>query len=372
MLYIFRKTLMLYTYNLHTQVGPSQERPNGSFLKSNNSTTQSTKNQKATHTFSLTRSLSHHQNKHQKQNKSKDGTKMKDQSIKMSRTTLQPYSTQMTKTLLPLINPSPLLFLFSLFSLLTTSHVKAHIFIYAGCSQEKYQPNSQFEANLNSLLTSAASSSHQATYYGFAIGNDSSVEASVYGLYQCRGDLKTSDCSLCIESAVGQVSLVCPYAYGASLQLDGCVIRFEHIDFLGKLDTSVKYKKCSKSVSNDVEFFKRRDDVLADLQAAVGFRVSSSGLVEGFAQCLGDLSAADCSSCLADAVVKLKSLCGSAQAADVFLAQCYARYWASGYYDSSDSSDDDQAGKTVAMIVGILAGVAVVIVLLSFCRKALG
>ncbi|CAK9154491.1 unnamed protein product [Ilex paraguariensis] len=194
-----------------------------------------------------------------------------------------------------------------------------------------------------------------------------------FRLYQCRGDLKAIDCSRCISSAVSQIGLVCPYTYGASLQLDGCFVRFEHTDFLGKLDTSLRYRKCSRSVSNDVEFFRRRDDVLADLQGAIGFRVSSSGLIEGVAQCLGDLSAVDCSSCLSEALVKLKSLCGSAEASDVFLAQCYARYWASGYYDaSSDSSDKDEVGKTVAIIVGVVAGVAVVIVLLSFCRKAVG
>ncbi|XP_015869083.3 plasmodesmata-located protein 8 isoform X2 [Ziziphus jujuba] len=269
---------------------------------------------------------------------------------------------------------SSLFFLFS--SLTSHGHpIKAHIFIYAGCSQEKYQPGSTFEGNLNSFLSSVVSSSSQVSYNGFAVGNGSSTpqEGTIYGLFQCRGDLRTIDCSKCIESAVNQISLVCPYSYGASLQLEGCYVRYEHMDFLGKIDTSLRYKKCSKSVSNDVEFFRRRDDVLADMESATGFRVGSSGLVGGFAQCLGDLSPTDCTSCLADAVGKLKSLCGSAAAADVFLAQCYAQYWASGYYDlSSDSSSEDQAGKTVAIIVGVLAGLAVMIVLLSFCRKAMG
>lgn len=215
--------------------------------------------------------------------------------------------------------------------------VQAHIFIYGGCSQEKYQPSSLFEGNLNSFLASVVSSSSQASYNSFAIGNESSTpaEATIYGLYQCRGDLKTTDCSRCVESAVNQIGLVCSYSYGAALQLEGCYVRYERNDFLGKLDTSLRYKKCSKSINNDAEFFRRRDDVLADLQTAIGFKVSSSGLVEGYAQCLGDLNSADCSSCLADAVGKLKTLCGSAAAADVFLGQCYARYWASGYYDFS-------------------------------------
>lgn len=133
------------------------------------------------------------------------------------------------------------------------------------------------------------------------------------------------------------------------------------------------FKKCSKRSGNDVEFLKRRDDVISDLQAARGggFRVSTSGSVEGYAQCVGDLSAADCSSCLADAIMQLRSLCGSAAAADVFLAQCYARYWASGYYDSTDSSGGDDVGRTVAIIVGVVAGAAIVIVLLSICRKVI-
>ncbi|XP_057961630.1 plasmodesmata-located protein 8 isoform X2 [Malania oleifera] len=274
--------------------------------------------------------------------------------------------------------PTPLIRLLCLFSFLISNDgrlvVKAGVFIYAGCSPEKYQPGSPFEANLNSFLSSTVSSASRASYNSFAAGNDTSTrpEGAVYGLYQCRGDLKTLDCSRCIQSAVSQIGLVCPSSYGAGLQLEGCYVRYEHVDFLGRLDTGVMYKKCSTSSASD-DVVKRRDDVLAGLQAGTGFRVSSSGLVEGFAQCLGDLSSADCSSCLSQAVGQLKTLCGSAAAADVFLGKCYSRYWASGYYDfSSDSTNKDDMGKIVAIIVGVLGGLVVVIVLLSFLRKAVG
>ncbi|XP_023923574.2 plasmodesmata-located protein 8 [Quercus suber] len=325
--------------------------------------------------------FSHHHSpsKHKTKTEERKAKLLKKKTRKKMLRSLQLHSTHKTILVLRLLC---LLFLLSSLS----SHgypVKAHIFIYAGCSQEKYQPNSPFEANVNSFLASLASSSSQVSYNSLAIGNGSSPQAdgsspqadgSIYGLFQCRGDLKILDCSQCIQSAVTQIGLVCPYSYGASLQLEGCYIRYEHADFLGKLDTSLRHTKCSKSsVSSDVDFFRRRDDVLADLQGTTGFRVSSSGLVEGFAQCLGDLNPTDCSSCVADAVGKLKTVCGSASASDVYLAQCYARYWASGYYDSSsDSTSEDQVGKTVAIIVGVLAGVAVLIVLLSVCRKKMG
>ncbi|KAL5718267.1 Plasmodesmata-located protein 8 [Ranunculus cassubicifolius] len=268
-----------------------------------------------------------------------------------------------------------LLKLTSLLFLITCNHhVQAHTFIYAGCSQDKYVPHSPFESNLNSLFSSISNSASQSTYNSFALGNDTTAlsDTPTYGLYQCRGDLKILDCTKCVQNAVGQIALVCPYSYAASLQLEGCLVLYENHDFLGKLDTSVMYRKCSKSTSNDVEFYKRRDDVLSDLQAATSFRVITLGLVEGFAQCLGDLSQVDCTTCLGEAVGKLKSVCGSASAADVYLAQCYARYWASGYYDSSpdSSSSDDQIGRTIAIIVGVLAGFALLVVLLSLLRKA--
>ncbi|KAG8391639.1 hypothetical protein BUALT_Bualt01G0208300 [Buddleja alternifolia] len=285
--------------------------------------------------------------------------------------------------MLPLINLFSLLFI--IFTINNHVHLRhaasaasgGHIFIYSGCSQVKYQPNSPYETNLNSLLSSIVAASSQTLYNAFAIGNDTAAppDAAAYGLYQCRGDLKTTDCSTCISTLISQIELLCPYTNGASLQLDRCFVRYEDTDFLGKIDTSVRYKKCSptRRGNDDVEFLRRRDGVLGDLQAAVGFRVSVTGAVEGYAQCLGDLSAADCSDCLGEAVAEVKSLCGSAAAGDVFLAQCYVRYWEAGYYDAaSDSSNQDDVGKTVAIIVGVVAGVAVLIVLLSYCKKALG
>lgn len=212
---------------------------------------------------------------------------------------------------------------------------QAHIFIYAGCSLQKYPPNSPYQTNKNSLLSSIAAASSLSLFNAFAVGNDT-TDAAAYAVYQCRGDLKLRDCSTCVADSINQIELLCPGTYGANLQLDGCLLRYDNTDFLGKLDTStLRYKKCSTSSSNDAEFLKRREEVLAQLQGARGFRVSATGPVEGYAQCLGDLAPPDCSACLGQAVPMVKTLCGSAAAGDVFLTQCYVRYWEAGYYDSS-------------------------------------
>ncbi|KAL9689482.1 hypothetical protein QQ045_009868 [Rhodiola kirilowii] len=276
---------------------------------------------------------------------------------------------------------SPLLLI--LFMALNINSTKGYTFIYAGCSNEKYQPNTSpqsFESNLNSIFTSAVSSSSQALYTAFALGNDSSSssESTIYGLYQCRGDLRLADCSKCVQSAVTQIGLICPYSYGASLQLDACLLQYEHFDFLATNDLNVVYKKCSlKTMGSDLEFLKRRDDVLGQLgSSGLGFfRVGGGQGVEGYGQCLGDLNEGQCDQCLEEAARKMKVLCGASAAGDVFLGKCSLRYWASGYYHLSTGSrgnDEDDAGKTVAIIVGVIAGVAIIIVGLSFCHKALG
>ncbi|KAG0457149.1 hypothetical protein HPP92_021993 [Vanilla planifolia] len=270
-----------------------------------------------------------------------------------------------------------LLFFFAaVLSTKTPCTIASSSFIYASCFPSRYPPDTPFQYNVNSVLASIANSASMSSYSCFASGNDSSSPpgSAAYGLYQCRNDLSAEECSACVQSGVEQVGLVCPEAYAAALQLDGCLVRYSNYDFVGKPNVSVAYKKCSSETSGgDVgEFFRRRDEVLGDLGSGQAFRVSTSGTVQGYAQCMGDLSPGDCAACLAQAVEQLRNACGASLAADMFLEKCCARYWVSGYYpraaDTSDYTDDD-IGKTVAIIVGILAGVALLVVFMSFMKR---
>ncbi|KAF8702840.1 hypothetical protein HU200_032674 [Digitaria exilis] len=250
-------------------------------------------------------------------------------------------------------------------------------FIYAGCSPSKYQPGTPFEANLQSLLASiSTAASNGAGYNSFTAGANGTGGAAVYGLYQCRGDMDAGDCAACVRDAVGQLAQVCPGAYAASLQLEGCYVRYDSSSFVGTPDTAMVYRKCTTSTSSDAGFLSSRDAVLGDLQQGGvgadedGYKVSRNGSVQGMAQCLRDIAAADCAACLAQAVGQLKGTCGTALAADVYLAQCYVRYWANGYYfqPTQDYSQDD-VGRTLAIVIGILAGLAIFVVFISFLRK---
>ncbi|CAD6243254.1 unnamed protein product [Miscanthus lutarioriparius] len=246
-------------------------------------------------------------------------------------------------------------------------------FLYAGCSPSRYAPNTAFESNLNSLLASMASTaSSGATYSSFT-----------YGLYQCRGDLRPGECEACVRDTVARLGAVCAGATAASLQSDGCYVRYGAARARRALaDTSVAYHRCSAGTSGDAWFLRSRDAVLSELQQGVDdataaasgsgrYKVSASGPVQGVAQCLGCVAEADCTSCLAQAVAQVHGTCGAAPAADVYLVQCSVRYWTNAnYVRSSQGNPEDDAGRTVAIAIGISAGVAALVVFISFLRKA--
>ncbi|KAG5064270.1 hypothetical protein JHK85_005453 [Glycine max] len=118
-----------------------------------------------------------------------------------------------------------------------------------------------------------------------------------------------------------------------------------------------------------------RDAVLAGLAAAGGnFRVGGSGGVHGVAQCTGDLSYGECQDCVAEAISRLKSDCGTADYGDMFLGKCYARYSVGGAHDESKAHDKSNHGgvKTFSIIIGSLAGVAILIIFFAFMSKICG
>ncbi|CAK7339002.1 unnamed protein product [Dovyalis caffra] len=284
-------------------------------------------------------------------------------------------------------------FLISLSSLPSPSlSASTDAFVFGGCTQQKYGQDTPFESNLNSLLTSLVNSATYSSYNNYTILG-SSPQDVVYGLYQCRGDLSMPDCATCVARAVSQLGVLCAQTCGGALQLQGCYVKYDNTTFLGVEDKTVVLKKCGPSVGYDTDAMNLRDSVLGSLTSTGGpYRVGGSGDVQGVAQCVGDLSAGQCQDCLSEAIVKLKSDCGTADYGDMFLAKCYASYTTGGPHvyskGHSDFSQKDElrfinsstiadkysndGEKTFAIIVGLLAGVAIVIIFLAFLRRVFG
>ncbi|KAB1208083.1 Cysteine-rich repeat secretory protein 60 [Morella rubra] len=221
----------------------------------------------------------------------------------------------------------PLLtFLVSLFSLPIHSLSSTDSLVFGGCTQQKYAPNSPYESNLNSLLTSLVNAATYSSYNNYTIIG-SSPQDVIYGLFQCQGDLSMPDCATCVARSVSQIGVLCPQTCGGAVQLQGCYVKYDNATFLGVEDKTVVFKKCGPSIGYDTDTLSRRDAVLAALASTGGqYRVGGSGDVQGVAQCVGDLSPGECQDCASDAIGRLKSDCGGAIFGDMFLAKCYARY----------------------------------------------
>ncbi|GKV11182.1 hypothetical protein SLEP1_g22455 [Rubroshorea leprosula] len=270
-----------------------------------------------------------------------------------------------------------LLLILTISSLTSLSNSATDTFVYGGCSQMKYAQGSPYEVGVDSLLTSLVNSAMYTTYNNFTIPG-SSQQDTIYGLFQCRGDLSNNDCGRCVARAVSQVGTLCLDSTGGALQLEGCLVKYDKNAFLGVEDKTVVVKKCGPLISSDSDaVLGRRDAVLGYLATGDGtykpYRVGGSGDVQAKAQCVQDLSFGECQDCLSEAVGQLKTLCGNARWGDMYLAKCYVRYSEGGDHSNGNqdhNNNDDEIEKTLAILIGLIAAVALIIIFVSFLSKA--
>ncbi|KAJ7008895.1 hypothetical protein NC653_007529 [Populus alba x Populus x berolinensis] len=64
-------------------------------------------------------------------------------------------------------------------------------------------------------------------------------DKTVYGLAQCRGDVSSKHCFSCIQDAAKQIHEVCPDQADARIWFDCCFLRYDNINFIGKVDTDL-------------------------------------------------------------------------------------------------------------------------------------
>ncbi|KAK9690269.1 hypothetical protein RND81_09G117000 [Saponaria officinalis] len=268
---------------------------------------------------------------------------------------------------------SILLILFSTALPISAHSAALHAFVYGGCSQLKFTTDdTTYMPNLNTLLTSLVNSATYSSYNHFTVAGTMSHDV-VYGLYQCRGDLSMPDCASCIVHAVNQFGSLCPGSCGASVQLQGCFVKYDNNTFIGAEDKTIIYKKCGPS-KGDVT---TRDAVLNGVVSEGGGLYRSGGTkdVAAIAQCVGDMSGGQCEDCIEESIKQLKLACATAAFGDVYLGKCYVRYTVSGGRDffNSNGSEKNKGVKTFALIVGLLAAIAILIIFLTFiCRAFCG
>ncbi|XP_019163171.1 PREDICTED: cysteine-rich receptor-like protein kinase 25 [Ipomoea nil] len=203
-----------------------------------------------------------------------------------------------------------------------------------------YTPNSTYQANLNSLLSTLSSNgTRENGFYSFTAGGgrDNSRDTA-YGLFMCRGDVSTSDCGACVRNAIREILQLCPNERAAVVWYDFCMLRYSNSSMFGRADQSPLLN--SYNTQNDSQLARFMDAVGNTLnqmatRAAGGrsgkkFATQEANFtaferIYSLGQCTPDLSELDCQSCLGAAIQRLPGCCYSALGARTLFPSCNVR-----------------------------------------------
>uniref|UniRef100_A0A1D1Y257 Cysteine-rich repeat secretory protein 11 n=1 Tax=Anthurium amnicola TaxID=1678845 RepID=A0A1D1Y257_9ARAE len=290
-----------------------------------------------------------------------------------------------SKTLLPsplFLSPPLLLLAAAVLALLLapTSAADLYELVYKGCANQTFPSGGlTYQQALASLSSTLIAQSATSKFYKTTASAAGAGQASLSGLFQCRGDLGSSDCASCVRRIPAMWASLCGLAVAARVQLNGCYGLYEISGFRQVSGTKMLYKVCG-SGGGGGGFEEKRDTALANLESAMatgsdgGFHATSYGNVYVMGQCEGDLSVADCGECVTEAVQKAEVECGGASSAQAYLHKCYISY---SYYPNGaprgggggGASSGQPTGKTVAIVVGGAAGLGFIVVCLLFVRS---
>ncbi|CAH9073708.1 unnamed protein product [Cuscuta europaea] len=254
--------------------------------------------------------------------------------------------------------------------------------VLKGCSQKKLDDrNENFSRTLDGLSKTLYSKSSSANF-----SRATARGGAVSGLFQCRGDLSPSDCSVCVEESSKQYKMICGGdSVAGRIQLVGCYISFE-VSSKQKVDsTHLLLKECglkSGRASSSVLAAAFKD--MAKQVKVSGNRFYSgsfggdgkqdSDFVDGsltlMGQCEGDLGRNDCAACLDNATALSRSLCGNGtDSANIYLQRCFMSY--SFAFSKRILPDNFDINKIVSIIMTPIVIVAFAIVIFLYIKSAL-
>ncbi|XP_037437162.1 plasmodesmata-located protein 2-like isoform X2 [Triticum urartu] len=249
--------------------------------------------------------------------------------------------------------------------------------VYKGCANQTF-PGGAPPPTVAALSSALAAQSASAKFYKTSSASASSASASVFGLFQCRGDLSGPDCSSCVARAMSSWRDLCGGAVAARVQLNGCLALYEISGFPQVSGVQMLFKTCGSGGGEAAQDFEtRRGTAFAQLEggagsSAGGFFATSFQQVYALAQCEGDLSNVDCSNCVTQAVQRVAVECGGAPSGQVYLDKCYITY---SYYPhgvphgGGGGLGGQQTAKTVAIVLGGALALGFLVICLLFARS---
>jgi hypothetical protein len=228
------------------------------------------------------------------------------------------------------------LLLLLLLSTATCDDDDSSAFVYAGCSQGRYDAGSRYASGVDSVLTSVANS------------------APYHPLRQLHSSLRRLDgralpvpLRLHRLRPLRHLQALFPLQLGhrrrrAAARLLRAVRQRLVPREAGHHRPVQEVWRCAGGAA-------MRDSALgaAAAPAGGGYLAGGSGGVQAMSQYVGDLGAKACSDCVSTAAGQLKTGCGYASAGEVYFGKCYARFWGNGGGGFSSGADQLRASPCI-------------------------
>ncbi|XP_050288737.1 cysteine-rich receptor-like protein kinase 25 isoform X1 [Quercus robur] len=273
----------------------------------------------------------------------------------------------------------------------TTTHAADPVHLKEVCANTTFSPNSIYQSNLNSLLSSLSSNVTQnLEFYNTTSGQN--TPNPVYGLFLCRGDVTPQLCQECVAAAVKEVTKKCSREKVAVIWYDECMIRYSNRSFFSTVDEKPrlallntqniteqdKFNKLLAKSMNETAAQASNAPIGAKKYGTKEVNISAFQTLYNLVQCTADLSRNDCSTCLQAAIKLLPWCCSGKQGGRVIFPSCSVRYELYPFYRMEIATlppapihPSSYTGKkkisTATIIAIVVPIVALVLVILSFC-----
>ncbi|XP_052183301.1 cysteine-rich repeat secretory protein 38-like [Diospyros lotus] len=234
-------------------------------------------------------------------------------------------------------------------------------FLKACLGSEKYQNNSPYQKNLDTLLSSLAPNVNKYGFNTTSVGqtSDDKIEAVVL----CRGDVEPDICRSCVNDSSVMIKQICPNYKAAMGGYDQCMLRYRSPNNITAdlQRPSVYAYNPTHNYTSAEQYNKVLSELLRRLQsqAATGgsdlkFATGSqqgpdNQTIYGMAQCTPDLSQKQCNDCVNEAIGELPGCCNNRLGGRVLKVVCNIQYETNfKFYNQtrSSSSESSPPGKS--------------------------
>ncbi|OAY26018.1 hypothetical protein MANES_16G014901v8 [Manihot esculenta] len=259
-------------------------------------------------------------------------------------------------------------------NLLNLPGVAGIVWLFSYCKNgTSFTPNGIYQQNLNSLLSFLASNATQGKgFYYTAAGDDPSD--MVYGLFLCRGDIVPLKgvCQGCVSTATKDIVQDCPNGKASIIWYDECMLRYSNESFFSQVEEypaqawsnakppvneSERLTELATTTMRNVAI-RAANDRSGKRFGAEQVNFTSSQTLYTLVQCTQDLSVANCSKCLREAIGAFPYCCYGRQGARVIFPSCNARYELYPFYQveniqSPPPTTDKRKIRMILLAVGI-------------------